>query len=166
MRRIIPIIAIAAALSGCQQKSSQEQKAHDAKVAQQAREQLLKELEAKKEAEQEAVLKAKQQSRLAPMGVTTTPDGKIIIDTNKTKSYFKMMAQKMKAKADKLTKEMQQGIIEEKEAGVEVSDEKIVVDLNKTKGFMEKWVKKMEGFVKEMDEVAKTLDPEVNSSVK
>ena len=137
MRRIIPIIAIAAALSGCQQKSSEEQKAHDAKVAQQAREQLLKELEAKKAAQQEAALKAKQQSRLAPMGVTTTPEGKIIIDTNKTKSYFKMMAQKMKAKADKLTKEMQQGIIEEKEAGVEVSDEKIVVDLNKTKGFME-----------------------------
>ena len=166
MKQIITIIAAAALLAGCQQKSSEEQKAHDAKIAQQAREQLLKELEAKKAAQQEADLKAKQQSRLAPMGVTTTPDGKIIIDTNKTKSYFKMMAQKMKAKADELAKEMQQGIIEEKEAGVEVSDEKIVVDLNKTKGFMEKWVKKMEGFVKEMDEVAKTLDPDVNSTMR
>ena len=160
MKKTLFPLLIAVYLTGCQQKQ-EDQAAHDAKVAQQAREALLKELKAKEEAKRKAQA---AEGRLSHVGVTTTPDGKIIIDTNKTKSYFEAVARKMKEKADQLTKDMQKGVIEEKEAGIEVSEEKIVIDVNKTKGFLEQWAKKMEGFVKEMDEVAKAIETDMNVS--
>jgi len=160
MKKTLFPLLIAVYLTGCQQKQ-EDQAAHDAKVAQQAREALLKELKAKEEAKRKAQA---AEGRLSHVGVTTTPDGKIIIDTNKTKSYFEALARKMKEKADQLAKDMQKGVIEEKEAGIEVSEEKIVIDVNKTKGFLEQWAKKMEGFVKEMDEVAKAIETDMNVS--
>jgi uncharacterized lipoprotein YehR (DUF1307 family) len=160
MKKTVFPLLIAVLLAGCQQKQ-EEQAAHDAKVAQQAREALLKELKAKEEAKRKAQA---AEGRFSHVGVTTTPDGKIIIDTNKTKSYFEALARKMKEKADQLAKDMQKGVIKEKEAGIEVSEEKIVIDVNKTKGFLEQWAKKMEGFVKEMDEVAKAIETDMNVS--
>jgi len=164
MKQILPVLAVLFLLSACSDKK-EDQAAHDAKVAQQAREELLAQLKAQEEAKRKvAEEKTRQNSLLSQAGITKTPDGKIIIDTNRTKSYFQQLAQKMKTKADKLAKEMQQGIIEEKEAGIEVNQEKIVVDLNKTKGFLEGWAKKMETFVKEMDEVARSVNSEMNES--
>jgi len=166
MKQFMLATLVLFALVGCDQKK-EDQTAHDAKVAQQAREQLLKELKAKEEAQkkaQEAQKAEKAENKLSHFGVTTTPDGKIIIDTNKTKTYFEQFAKQMKEKMDKLAKDMQKGMIEEKEAGIEVSQDKIVIDVNKTKGFMENWAKKMETFVKEMDEVAKSIETDLNVS--
>ncbi len=164
MKQILSLLLVLFAFTGCDQKK-EDQTAHDAKVAQQAREQLLKELKAKEKAERSTLPEAHtEQSTLVQAGIKTTPDGKIIIDTNKTKSYFEKMAKRMKEKMDKLASDMKKGALEEKEAGIEVSQEKIVIDVNRTKGFMEQWAKKMETFVKEMDEVARTIEPDSNVS--
>ncbi|MCF6206811.1 MAG: hypothetical protein L3J47_07985 [Sulfurovum sp.] len=165
MKQFIWLAVLLALITGCDKKQ-EDQAAHDAKVAQQAREQLLKELKAKEEAKAKEMEVKKEEGILAKAGITKTDDGKIIIDTNQTKSYFQQLAKKMKTKADKLAQDMQKGMIEEKEAGVEVSNEKIVIDVNKTKGFFEQWAKKMETFVKEVDEVARTIEPDNGSQGK
>ncbi len=166
MKYILPILLAAALLTGCEQKQEKQetQAAHDAKVAQQAREALLKELKEKEQPKKKTASESEPPAKLEHLGVTATPDGKIIIDTNRTKSYLEQLAKRMKAKADELAKEMQQGAIEEKEAGIEVNESKIVIDLNKTQTFMEKWAKKMQGFVKDMEKLSNTIDGDINSS--
>jgi len=151
------VLAVLIGLAGCQQKQ-EDQAAHDAKVAQQAREALLKELKAKEKAKQ-------KQEKFSKIGIQTTRDGKIIIDTNRTKHYFESIAATWKQKADKLAADLQKGMIDEKEMGIEVNDTRVSVDLNKTQSFLEKWTKKMERFVKEMDETAKMLEKDINASV-
>lgn len=135
--------------SGCQDKK-EEQAQHDAKVAQEARAELLKE-QAK---EQEALEKNNKYSKIG----ITSEDGKIIIDTNKTKSYFKDLAHQMKTKMDKMSKDLEKGIVKNEEAGIEANETHINIDLNKTKSFLDTWGKKMQGFVKEFDEIAKEFD--------
>ena len=144
-------------VTGCQKKQ-EDQAAHDAKVAQQAREALLKELKAKEEAQ-------KKKEHFSKIGIARTPDGKIIIDTNRTTHYFRSITEQMKAKADKLAADLQKGMVDEKEAGIEINDSRISIDLNKTESFLQKWTKKMEGFVKEMNSVAKGLEHDINESV-
>ena len=158
MKYIIAWMIIGALLvTGCQKKQ-EDQAAHDAKVAQQAREALLKELKAKEEAQ-------KKKEHFSKIGIARTPDGKIIIDTNRTTHYFRSIAEQMKAKADKLAADLQKGMVDEKEAGIEINDTRISIDLNKTESFLQKWTKKMEGFVKEMNSVAKGLEHDINESV-
>jgi len=163
MKYILPVLLTAALLSGCEQKQ-ESQSEHDAKVAKQAREALLKELKEKEKPTNKTVAHTASQDKLSHLGVTATPDGKIIIDTNKTKSYLEQLARQMKTKADELAKEMQEGVIDEKEVGIEANETKIVIDLNKTQSFMEKWAKKMQGFVKDMEKLSKTIDGDINSS--
>ena len=153
---LLPLLTVLV-FSGCQQKQ-EDQAAHDAKVAQQAREQLLQELKAKEEAECKARKEAEKKGKLAKAGIETTPDGKIIIDTNKTKTYFQKLAESMRLKMEKLSEDMQKGVIEEKEAGIEVSETHIEIDLNKTQTFLEKWSRKMEEFAKEFDKIANEID--------
>jgi len=158
MKYIIAWMIIGTLLvTGCQKKQ-EDQAAHDAKVAQQAREALLKELKAKEEAQ-------KKKEHFSKIGIARTPDGKIIIDTNRTTHYFRSIAEQMKAKADKLAVDLQKGMVDEKEAGIEINDTRISIDLNKTESFLQKWTKKMEGFVKEMNSIAKGLEHDINESV-
>ncbi|BAF73286.1 hypothetical protein [Sulfurovum sp. NBC37-1] len=140
--------------SGCQES----QKEHDAKVAQQAREELLKELKAKEEARQKKEAKLEKKSKLSQIGFRKTSDGKIIIDTNKTKSYFQGLAKQMKAKVEEMNKELESGNIDEKEAGIEVNQTHINIDLNKTKSFLDIMGKKMQGYVKEFESVVQELN--------
>lgn len=169
MKYLLPIFLAAALLTGCEQKHETHEKSvpkaeHDTQVAQQTHPTLMKEHTKEATPSNKKAVPAAPQSRLNHLGVTTTPDGKIIIDTNKTKSYLEQLAKQMKAKADELAKEMQQGAIEEKEIGVEVNQTKIVIDLNKTQNFMEKWTQKMQGFVKDMEKLSETIDGDINSS--
>jgi multidrug efflux pump subunit AcrA (membrane-fusion protein) len=169
MKQLMTAIIVLFLLGGCNQKQ-EDQAAHDAKVAQQAREALLKELkvqeEAKRKAQEEAKRKAQierqKQNRLSQVGIETMPDGKIIIDVNRTKSFFQKLASRIKHKTDKLAKEMERGIIEEKEAGIEINETHIEIDLNKTESFLEKWSRKMEEFAKEFDKIADQLDQTEN----
>ncbi len=149
MKHILLTIFLLFSLSGCQDKK-EDQAQHDAKVAQEARAQLLKE-------QAEAKKKSEQNSTYAKIGITSK-DGKITIDTNKTKSYFKDLAQQMKTKMDKMSKDLEKGIVKNEEAGIEMDETHINIDLNKTKSFLDNWGKKMQGFVKEFDNIAKEFD--------
>ena len=152
MKYVLLSILILFSLSGCQDKK-EDQAQHDAKIAQEARDQLLKEqAEAKKK--QGAL---EQNSTYAKVGITSK-DGKITIDTNKTKSYFKDLANQMKTKMDKMSKDLEKGIVKNDEAGIEVDETHINIDLNKTKNFLDNWGKKMQGFVKEFDNIAKEFN--------
>lgn len=145
--------------SGCEDKVK-DQAAHDAKVAKQARVELLSELEAKK-AETRKASQETNETKLSRMGVDID-NGIITIDTNKTKDFFRELNQKMAAQISKISDDLEKGIIETKEAGVEVTEQHIYIDLNKTQDLLQDWGKKMQVFVQEIDEMAKTL--ETNSS--
>ena len=135
--------------SGCQDKK-EDQAQRDAKIAQEARAQLLKEQAEAKEKQEEL----EKNSKYSQIGITSE-NGKIIIDTNKTKSYFKDLAHQMKTKMDKMSKDLEKGIVKNEEAGIEMDETHINIDLNKTKHFLDTWAKKMQGFVKEFDNIAK-----------
>ena len=151
-KNILLSILILFSLSGCQDKKEDQAK-HDAKIAQEARSQLLQEQETEKKKQEEL----EKNSKFSQIGITSK-DGKITIDTNKTKSYFKDLAHQMKSKMDKMSKDLEKGIIKNEEAGIEMDETHINIDLNKTKTFLETWGKKMQGFVKEFDNVAKEFD--------
>jgi uncharacterized lipoprotein YehR (DUF1307 family) len=92
MKQILIAIILLFSFSGCQDKK-EDQAQHDAKIAQEARAQLLKEQEEAKKKQEEV----EKNSKFSKIGITSK-DGKIIIDTNKTKSYFKDLAHEMKSK--------------------------------------------------------------------
>jgi len=135
-------------LTACQDTQEAQAK-HDAKVAQEAREALLEELKAK-EVE-------KKDNKYSKMGFTTQ-EGKIIIDTNKTKHYFNAFANKIKAKMNKIHKDLDEGMMKSCNAGIEVDKKHISIDLNKTKSFLEQWSEKMKGYAKEFNDIAKEFD--------
>ena len=152
MKHILFSIILLLSLSGCQDTKEKQAK-HDAKVAQQAREELLAEFKAKEEAK-----KAEQNdTKLSRIGITMD-DGKITIDTNKTKEFFQDMTKKLSDKIKKMTKELQEGTIENKDAGIELNESHINIDLNKTKDFVDDWGKRMQGLVKEFDEIVKGIE--------
>jgi len=138
--------------SGCQDKK-EEQAQHDAKIAQEARAELLKELEEAKKKQEEL----EKENKFSKIGITTE-DGKIVIDTNKTKGFFKDLAHQMKTKMDKMSKDLEKGIVKNEEAGIEMDETHINIDLNKTKSFLDTWGKKMQEFVKEFNDIAKEFD--------
>lgn len=152
-------IATLFTFSGCQ-NAKENQAEHDAKVAAQAKAELRAEL--KKEQEEKARQheeELKQNNKLVNMGITTD-NGKLIIDTNKTKDFFQKMAANIKVHADKFAKNMQKGVIDDKEAGIEVNETHINIDLNKTKSFLDTWSKTIEGYAKEFDTMTKEIDKE------
>ncbi len=144
-------------LSGCQ-NAQENQAKHDAKVAEQAKAELRAELKAEQEEKaKQHEIEVQENNKLAHMGITTT-DGKLIIDTNKTKSFFQKMAANLKVKADKFAKDMQEGTIDDKEAGIEVTETHVNIDLNKTKGYLDKWGKVFESYAKEFQKMTEELN--------
>jgi len=155
MKKTLIALTVLLALSGCQDKQK-SQAAHDAKVAAAAKAELRAELKQEQEEKAEAL---QQDNKLAHIGITTT-NGKLIIDTNKTKSYFQKLAEKLKVHADKFAKDMENGDINNSEAGVVVTKTEINIDLNKTKSFLDNWGKTIEQYAKEF----KKMTEELNSS--
>jgi uncharacterized lipoprotein YehR (DUF1307 family) len=159
MKNTLLSLLILFSLSGCQDKREDQAK-HDAKIAQEARAQLIKEQEEAKKMQEEL----EEKSKYSQIGITSK-EGKIIIDTNKTKEYFRGLAYQVKSKMDKMSKDLERGIIKNEEAGIEMDETHINIDLNKTKTFLEAWGKKMQGFVREFDEVAKEINGQ-NKTIK
>jgi hypothetical protein len=153
LRHLLISLILLLSVTGCEDQ--EQQAAHDARIAQQARAELLAELQAKKQ------LTEDNASKLHKMGITME-DGTIIIDTNKTKDFFRDMNQKMGVQMKKLSDDMEKGVVETKEAGIEINEQYIHIDLNKTQDLLTEWGKRIELFVHEFDEMAKTL--EINSS--
>jgi len=159
-KTLLTTIAILLTFSGCQ-NAKENQAEHDAKVAAQAKAELRAEL--KKEQEEKIRQheeEMRQNNKLSHMGITTD-NGKLIIDTNKTKDFFQQMAANIKVHADKFAKDMEKGIIDDKEAGIEVNETHINIDLNKTKSFLDTWSKTLEGYAKEFDTMTKDIDKEL-----
>jgi hypothetical protein len=149
MRYLLMSLILLLSFTGCEDKEQQAK--HDAKIAQQARAELLAELEAKKD------LQDKNNTKLNNMGINIE-DGTITIDTNKTKDFFRDLNQKMGEQMKKLSDDMEKGILETKEAGIEINEQHIHIDLNKTQDLLVDWSKKIQVFVQEFDEMANTLD--------
>ncbi len=153
MRYLLISLILLLSFTGCEDKEQQAK--HDAKIAQQARAELLAELEAKKD------LQDKNTSKLNNMGINVD-DGTITIDTNKTKDFFRDLNKKMGEQMKKLSDDLEKGVVERKEAGIEINEQHIHIDLNKTQDLLIDWGKKIQVFVQEFDEIAKTL--EINST--
>ena len=82
----------------------------------------------------------------------------ITIDTNKTKEFFNDLNKKWDVQMKKISDDLEKGIIETKEAGVEINEQHIHIDLNKTQNMLEDWGKKIQVFVEEFEDISKDLD--------
>ncbi len=164
MRYLLIMLILLLSLIGCEDTDqlAKQQAAHDAKIAQQARAELLAELEAEKLREQKE-LQEKNETKLTKMGVHMD-DGIITIDTNKTKAFFRDFNQKMSAQMEKISEDLEKGVIETKEAGVEMNDQYIHIDLNKTQDLLEEWGKKIQIFVQEFDEMARSVETNASNT--
>jgi uncharacterized protein YcfL len=149
MRYLFISLIILLFLTGCEDKEAQAK--HDAQVAQQARAELLAELEAQKMQE------AKKKTEFNKMGINVD-ESTITIDTNKTKEFFNHLGKQMDMKMKKMAEDMEKGIIENQEAGVDINEEHIHIDLNKTRDFLLNWGQQLQVFVEEFDKMAKTLE--------
>ncbi len=157
MKHIFLLGILLLTLTGCQDKAK-EQAAHDAQIAEKVRAEVRAEYEAKEAARKAELEKQKQvATKLNRMGIDME-NGKIIIDTNQTKTFFNNLGKQMQQKIKKMSEDLQKGVIHDQEAGIEIDNEHINIDLNKTKTLLEIWTKKMQGFVKEFDNVAKNLE--------
>jgi hypothetical protein len=138
------------------------------KEAQEAKAKLVAQEQLRKEAFIEEQLKKEQEKKqiaqnrkLSPVGIEIQ-NNKITIDTNKTKDFFSNLTKSFENKIRNITKDIEHGVINQKDAGIKIDENHINIDLNKTKDFLEIWGKKMQGFVKEFDTMAK----EINMSIK
>lgn len=153
MRHLLIAFMLLFFFTGCQDKEQQQkaQAAHDAKIAQQAREELLAELEHEKKLQEE------KNNRFSHMGVKME-QGTIIIDTNKTKDFFKELGEQMHVQMIQVSKDLQKGVIDAQEGGVQVDNGNINIDLNKTQSFLNEWSSRVEGYVKEFDKMIQEIE--------
>ncbi|WP_309499751.1 hypothetical protein [Sulfurovum sp.] len=153
MRHLLIILILLLSFTGCEDKEqlAKEQANHDAKIAQQARAELLAELEAEKDA------KEKENTRLNDMGIRMD-DGTITIDTNKTKEFIEDLNTKMTTQIKKFSEDMKKGIIDAEESGIEINEKHIYVDLNKTQNLFEDWAQKIQILVEEFGTAAESAD--------
>jgi len=128
--------------------------------AKQAKEELLaqKKLHADMQKKKElAQTLSPKEEKLSKLGVTIE-ENKITLDTDKTKDFFESFAKELSMKLKKVTEELQDGSLIEKDAGIKFDESHINIDLNKTKDFLNEWGKKMQGFIKEFDDIAQELN--------
>ena len=134
MRYLFYTLTMCLALVGCESKESQAE--HDAKIAKEARDELLAEMKAKEEA-----IKAQEENTMLYKIGISKEGPRITIDTNKTKTYFDEMGKVIAEQAKQFAEEIKKG-----EAGIEANQSQVTIDLNKTSDFLDNWAKKMENF--------------------
>jgi hypothetical protein len=157
IKKILISITLLLFFTGCNE-SKESQAQHDAKIIAKAKAEVREELQ--KEADSIVLKKrelSKTENKLAHLGVTKHGDT-IIIDTNKTKTFLKIMANTMQEHMDKFVHDMKDGVIENKEAGIEINHSNITIDLNKTKSFIETWENTIRQYAKEFDKMSNDLD--------
>jgi|GEM_PF-795182 len=120
-----------------------------------------KALEDKIAEEQEAKIKAQKEAeekqKLNALGVEMS-DGKFSIDTEKTKVFVDAMKRKVDDKIKSISDDLEKGIIQSKEAGIDINEKHIHIDLNKTQDVLKDWGQKIQVFVQEFDNI--TTDKE------
>jgi len=94
------------------------------------------------------------------LGVTVE-DGKIELDTNKTKSFFENLQEKATKSAEDLEKGLQEGNLNLSDSvGLKVEDQKVELDLNKTKSFLESLAQKAATFLETIDKDIQNIKKE------
>ena len=153
MKHLLIALLLLLTFTGCQDKENdaKKQAIHDAKIAAQAKAELLAEIQAKQDQE------TKQNTTLNQIGIHTN-NGIISIDTNKTKTFFDTLNKRMETEMKKISDDLQKGIIEAKEEGIQMQNDHITIDLNKTKQILEVWGQKINIFAQEFDNISKNLD--------
>jgi len=178
MRHLILSLILLFSISACEDHKAQEEKTK--LLAQlQAKEESLKQarletkianekLLAQEKAQKEAFIKnqekkaqevkqSRQNEKLSNVGISIQKDT-ITIDTNKTKDFFTNIGKTLETKLKKITTDMKKGMIDDNDTGIKIDKSHINIDLNKTKDFLELWGEKMQGFVKDIDNMAKEFD--------
>lgn len=141
MRTLLVSLFLFLGLAGCE-NSAESQAERDARIAQEARAELLRELKAAEEAKE-------KNSTLFRIGISQKGD-KITIDTNKTQQFFKNLSKKITKEMDQFSQEM--------EKGIEVDENHIQIDINKTGNFLDKWHQKMQNFANEINALSRSLE--------
>lgn len=129
--------------TGCENKeeiAKLEQAKKDAQLAKEQRAQQLKEMQESK---------AAKELELQNAGISMQ-DGKITIDTDKTKEFIADLSKKVSKQVEQVSKDLQDGLVETTE-NTEFKKEYISIDLNKTKAMLNEWENKIENFVNEID---------------
>lgn len=162
MKKMLLSLIILLSFTACQDKEKDAaiQAAHDAKIVAQARADLLLELKIAKE-KQLATQSNIEQSQLNQMGVSIQDDT-FSIDTKKANDYFTAMSKNMEAQMQKISDDLQKGMIDTKEAGIQISKEHINIDLNQTHKLLNDWSQKIELFAQEFDKL--TTNPDINTT--
>jgi uncharacterized lipoprotein NlpE involved in copper resistance len=156
MKQIITVTILLLSLTACQ-NSKEKQEAHDAKIIAQARAELLTELQEKKILKEKEALKDVKENKLSHLGITNK-DGTLSINTNQTKAYFKNIADNIQKSIHKYKTNMKNGVIYEREAGIEINTTHINLDLNKTKNFLDHWGRKVNEYIQEFKKLTKDID--------
>ncbi len=100
-------------------------------------------------------MESNQSDLLALLGIKVE-DGKIELDTNKTKAFFQTLQTSVEEQAKKIEKGIEEGSLDlTKSVGIKVEDQKIELDLKKTKSFLEEIAQKAAHFIE-------TLNQEIN----
>lgn len=161
MKHLLLSLTLILSLTACQDKKNdaKAQAAHDAKIAAQAKAELLAEIEAKKKASLALKQKSEQEKndKLDKIGIAVE-QGTITIDTNKTKDFLQQLSQRMEMQMQKISNDLQKGIIDAKEEGIQINDEHINIDLNKTRNLLDDWSKKIQIFVNQFNTVSNTIE--------
>jgi len=159
MKHLLLSLIILLSLSACQDKKNdaKAQATHDAKIAAQAKAEILAEIKAKRKTEE----MQQKNAKLNNIGIAVN-QGTITIDTNKTKDFLQQLSQKMERQMQKISNDLQKGIIDAKEEGIQINDEHISIDLNKTRNLLEDWSKKIQVFVNEFERVSNTRETQTN----
>lgn len=111
---------------------------------------LLREKSCQEEKAKCIAIQHNKNKKLSPVGIAIEKN-RITIDTNKTKDFFQQISKNLEAKMEKLSQELEKGIVDEKEAGVHIDESHINIDFNKTKDFLETWGKQLQSLVNELN---------------
>ena len=100
-----------------------------------------KEVEQKKEAEQNLSTSKTKKTMLEEMGIEFS-DEKLIIDINKTNNFFGTLERRLERQAKKFEQEVEKKIEQidiniSRDLGINIEEEEIKIDLNKTKNMLD-----------------------------
>jgi len=91
-----------------------------------------------------------QPKMLRKMGIEVG-DGRIVIDTNRTRSYFEALERQIRHGVDQGVRKARQHASSVDDIGIHVSRDKVEIDLNKTKHFLKIWGESMKILGEELD---------------
>ena len=86
-------------------------------------------------------------------------DGRIILDTEKSKIFFESLEKKLREGMREGIQKAKERTPRESDPGIYIRNDRIEIDVNKTKSFMRDWIETMEIIGKEINRSLRSLDP-------